>query len=131
MIENYAVITNDVVTSIIVWDGITDFGESGLELVPFQDGCIVGSTYVGGVFTLPPAPEKTHEEMVAESDNQKQALIAQATEIIAPMADAQAGGYIEDADIPVLQAWQKYRYALTKVDTGKAPDILWPATPTT
>lgn len=56
----------------------------------------------------------------------KSALISEATQIIAPLLDAKEGGYIDDADIPVLAAWQKYRYALTKVDPTKP---VWPPKP--
>lgn len=59
----------------------------------------------------------------------KAELIAEATVVIAPLADAKAGGYIDDADIPRLTEWQRYRYALTKVDVSAAPDIEWPIAP--
>lgn len=56
----------------------------------------------------------------------KAELIAEATVVIAPLADAKAGGYIDDADIPRLTEWQRYRYALTKVDVTKPS---WPVAP--
>ena len=52
--------------------------------------------------------------------------MAEATAIITPLQDAKDGGYIDDEDIPVLAAWQKYRYALTKVDLS-IPE--WPQRP--
>lgn len=66
---------------------------------------------------------------VAEAEQQKNALLAEAAAIIAPLADAQAGGYIEDADVPRLAEWQRYRYKLTKVDTSTAPAITLPPKP--
>ncbi|WP_431297353.1 tail fiber assembly protein [Rahnella sp. PAMC 25559] len=30
----------------------------------------------------------------------------------------------------MLQAWQKYRYSITKVDTALAPNISWSVAPT-
>lgn len=63
---------------------------------------------------------------VLENTHQKAALIFEATNFIAPLIDARDGGYIDDADIPVLSAWQKYRYALTKVDPSKP---VWPERP--
>ena len=63
---------------------------------------------------------------VAETTNRKAALIAEATVMIAPLQDAKDGGYIDDEDIPVLTAWQKYRYALTKVDPANPS---WPERP--
>lgn len=63
---------------------------------------------------------------VLDNIRQKGALIFEATNFIAPLIDARDGGYIDDADIPVLSAWQKYRYALTKVDPSKP---VWPESP--
>ncbi|EGG1127658.1 tail fiber assembly protein [Escherichia coli] len=70
-----------------------------------------------------------HAADVAEAEQQKTALLAEATAIIAPLADAQAGGYIDDADVPLLAEWQRYRYKLTKVDTSTAPGITFPPKP--
>lgn len=62
---------------------------------------------------------------VAEADVRKTALITSASAIIAPLADAAAGGYIDEANKSQLAAWQKYRYQLTKVDITAA-EIVWP-----
>ncbi|WP_039029563.1 tail fiber assembly protein [Leclercia adecarboxylata] len=70
-----------------------------------------------------------HAADVAEAERQKTALLAEAAEVIAPLADAQAGGYIDDADVPRLAEWQRYRYKLTKVDTSTAPEINLPPKP--
>lgn len=74
-------------------------------------------------------PPPSREEQIAVAEHQKAALLAEASVIIAPMADAQAGGYIDDADVPRLAEWQRYRYKLTKVDTSTAPDITLPPKP--
>ncbi|WP_407209941.1 tail fiber assembly protein [Citrobacter portucalensis] len=71
-------------------------------------------------------PPPTPEELVAEATDQRKALIAEASNIIAPMRDALDGGYIDEADKPRLVAWQKYRYDLTKVDPAKP---VWPSKP--
>lgn len=70
-----------------------------------------------------------HAADVATAEQQKAALLAEASAIIAPLADAQAGGYIDAADVPRLTAWQKYRYALTKADTSTAPAMVLPVKP--
>lgn len=70
-----------------------------------------------------------HAADVAEAERQKTSLLAEAAEVIAPLADAQAGGYIDDADLPRLAEWQRYRYKLTKVDTSTAPEINLPPKP--
>lgn len=67
-----------------------------------------------------------NEAITVSNTQQKVALILEASNYIAPMVDARDGGYIDDADVAVLAAWQKYRYALTKVDPAKP---VWPARP--
>lgn len=74
-------------------------------------------------------PPPSQEEHVAAAKYHKAALLAEASAVITPLADASAEGYIDDADVPRLTAWQKYRYALTKVDTSTAPNINWPVQP--
>lgn len=78
----------------------------------------------GPVWVDIPAP--TDEELAAQAAARKSALLADADRVIAPMKDALDGGYIDDADKPILIAWQKYRYALTKVDPANPA---WPEKP--
>ncbi|HDL6957985.1 tail fiber assembly protein [Yersinia enterocolitica] len=66
---------------------------------------------------------------IFEADNIKTELITKASSFIAPMKDALEGGYIDEADKLILEEWQKYRYALTKVDFSNAPHIIWPKEP--
>lgn len=70
-----------------------------------------------------------HAADVKAAEKKLAALLAEATAIITPLADAQAGGYIDDGDVPRLTEWQRYRYRLTKVDTSTAPDITLPPRP--
>lgn len=70
-----------------------------------------------------------HAADIAKAEQQKAALLTEATAIIAPLADAQAGGYIDDADVPRLTEWQRYRYKLTKVDTSPALATTFPPKP--
>lgn len=74
-------------------------------------------------------PQLTKDEMVMVEERKKASLISEATSVIEPMSDAQNGGYIEKRDIKRLDLWQRYRYALTNVDTSLAPDIEWPQKP--
>jgi len=73
--------------------------------------------------------EMQHAADVKAAEQQRTALLAEASAVIAPLADAQTGGYIEDADVSRLAEWQRYRYQLTKVDTSTAPDITLPPKP--
>ena len=72
-------------------------------------------------------PPLTHEQITANAMQQKTMLLAEASAVIGPLKDASDGGYIDDADRPILIAWQKYRYDLTKVDPAKP---VWPTKPT-
>ncbi|WP_368870073.1 tail fiber assembly protein [Proteus mirabilis] len=74
-------------------------------------------------------PPLTKDEMVIVEERKKASLISEATSVIDPMSDAKNGGYIEKEDIKRLDLWQRYRYALTKVDTSLTPDIEWPQKP--
>lgn len=71
-------------------------------------------------------PPRTDEELEADAESKKSSLISYATQVIAPLKDALDGGYIEDEDKPKLTSWQKYRYALTRVDTSNP---VWPEKP--
>lgn len=64
---------------------------------------------------------------IAINTAKKTQLLAMASVVIEPLKDALDGGYIDDADKPILTAWQKYRYELTKVDPTNAT---WPSQPT-
>lgn len=65
---------------------------------------------------------------IAAAVSEKSRLYAIASEKIAPLNDALDGGYIDENDKPLLIAWQKYRYDLTKVDTSSLP-VVFPSTP--
>jgi len=59
---NYALISNNVVVNVILWDGASEYiPPDGHQLVALQaDEAEVGSTYENGVFTppvRPPEPE--------------------------------------------------------------------------
>ncbi|HCK0707664.1 TPA: tail fiber assembly protein [Escherichia coli] len=88
------------------------------------EGKILGS--VGGRPAWIDIPPPTAEEQANAVTLKKQALINEANTVIAPLKDALDGEYIDDEDKPRLTAWQKYRYALTKVDPAKPA---WPAKP--
>lgn len=71
-------------------------------------------------------PPPTEKELIATAEVKKNSLISEATVKISPLLDAKEGGYIDEEDLPVLTAWQKYRYAVTKVDVNKP---VWPEKP--
>ncbi len=94
-----------------------------------QDRTVDGLVRIAGNDGMPAwgdIPPRSAEELEADAVSKKASLITYATHTIAPLKDASDGGYIDDADKPKLAAWQKYRYALTKVDPAKP---VWPEMP--
>ncbi|MBQ0269581.1 tail fiber assembly protein [Providencia huaxiensis] len=74
----------------------------------------------------PPIPK---EQLIAEAEQQKQSLLAEANNAIAPLQDAVDLDMATDEEIEKLKAWKKYRVLLNRVDTSTAPDIDWPIKP--
>ncbi|HAJ2666222.1 MULTISPECIES: tail fiber assembly protein [Enterobacteriaceae] len=70
--------------------------------------------------------QKSKEELKTEADAKKQALIAEATRMIAPLQDAVDLGIATDAETGAHNAWRTYRVQLMRVDTEN-PE--WPAKP--
>jgi len=73
----------------------------------------------------PPTPEQTKAAAIAKAT----ALRKEADSVIAPLKDALDGGYIDEKDKPWLMEWQKYRYALTKIDPSTIQADEWPKAP--
>ncbi|HEQ1860103.1 TPA: tail fiber assembly protein [Providencia alcalifaciens] len=74
-------------------------------------------------------PPKSKGQHVAEAEQQKQMLLSEATESIAPLRDAVDLDIATDEEIALLKEWKKYRVLLNRVDTSLAPDIDWPQKP--
>lgn len=97
---------------------------------PVSDGYTVDSPssifdkWENGKWVTDKEAQKADE--TAQVNAQKNSLIAEATMKIAPLLDAKEGGYMDQEDLPILTAWQKYRYALTRVDVNKP---VWPEKP--
>lgn len=89
----------------------------------------IGKVRIAGKDKMPAwadIPPPTQQELIITATAKVQSLISEANGVIAPLKDALDGGYIDDADKPKLIAWQKYRYALTKVDPANP---VWPVKP--
>lgn len=79
------------------------------------------------VLAEPPAPTK--EQLIAEADARKAALITAASETISILKDAVDLGKATKEEEARLLAWREYRVLLMRVDTSLAPDIEWPVVP--
>lgn len=74
-------------------------------------------------------PTATKEQLIAEADTQKVALMNAASAAIEPLKDAVELGMSTDEEEDLLLAWQQYRVLLMRLDTSLAPDIEWPVLP--
>lgn len=131
-VEIYAVVDSEGnVISTSLWDGETEWAPpEGTEAFKTRDsGAGIGWTYKDGIFTPPPAPEVPKEDMVAQAEQQKANLIAEASQTISILQDAVDLDMATDDEKNELTAWKKYRVLLSRIDTSKAPNIAWPEIP--
>lgn len=147
---NYAVIDDDFVKNIVVWDGEGDVF-SNQETVEITEGILanIGDAFVSGVFIIKPrdgyeydfdknssqwvmtdeSKSKKASDQVSEAKSQKSELLSSAMERINLWQTEQSMGIISDADKASLTQWVIYIKALQGVDTLTAPDINWPTSP--
>nr|ELR5228490.1 tail fiber assembly protein [Providencia rettgeri] len=74
-------------------------------------------------------PPVSKEQLIAEAEQQKQLLLAEANNAIAPLQDAVDLGMATDDEKALLTTWKRYRVLLNRVDTSTAPDVEWPEKP--
>lgn len=74
-------------------------------------------------------PPISKEQLIVEAEQQKQALLSEANNAIAPLQDAVDLDMATDEEKAQVTAWKKYRVLLNRVDTSTAPDIDWPEKP--
>lgn len=82
----------------------------------YQDGQVIKRIY-------------TREELVSQAEAEKVRLLAEATTPMAPLQDAVDIDRATEAETALLLEWKKYRVALNRIDTSKAPVIDWPIPP--
>lgn len=71
----------------------------------------------------------THENLVATAREKRNSLMAEASEVIAPLQDAVDLEIATDQEIALLKAWKTYRVMLNRIDPETAPNIVWPTPP--
>lgn len=86
----------------------------------------VNYNYSDGVFSAP-TTEAENALLIASSRLAAEMDVANRT--IAPLQDAVDISIATDAEIARLAEWKRYRVALSRIDTSKAPDIEWPVMP--
>lgn len=81
-----------------------------------------------GTVTKHPFPPPTPEQIIAINQSQQSALIAQASQSMAPILVSLQLGDATDDETAVARAWQAYYRALTQVDVTVI-DPAWPTLP--
>jgi len=74
-------------------------------------------------------PQPTPEQMRSQAAYRKQSEMAEAEDVIAPLERAVKRDMATDEEKAQLDAWERYSVLLSRVDTDKAPDIVWPDKP--
>lgn len=148
--SNYAIITDGIVSNIVVWDGEGDIF-SNQETVKIIEGMSVniGDAYISGVFITKPRDgydydfdakssqwimteesQKIKEaNQINSAKSQKATLLSLAMDKISLWQTEQSLGIISDTDKESLLKWISYIKELNAVDTSTAPNITWPTSP--
>lgn len=83
----------------------------------------VNYQYNDGMFTAP-VTDAENAELIARS--RLAAEMDEANRTIVPLQDAVDIGIATNEEITRLAEWKRYRVALSRIDTSKAPNIKWP-----
>lgn len=132
MSKTYAVIENNTVVNVVLWDGESEWSPDNGVAIPAADGVGIGWSYANSTFTAPdiPEPVKSHDELVAEAEAEKRARIDAATSrIVVWQTKLLMGLKLTDGESASLNAWMDYIDAVTAIDTSTAPDISFPELP--
>lgn len=131
MSDIYAVVVDGVVVNMALWDGVNEWGSEEGVVLPAGEYVGIGWLYDGTEFIAPPVPEKSHQELVASAEEQKQSLINDANAYIngKQWPGKAAIGRLKTDELAQYNLWLDYLDALDAIDTSTVPDIDWPDTP--
>ncbi|HCD5428676.1 TPA: tail fiber assembly protein, partial [Enterobacter bugandensis] len=71
----------------------------------------------------------TREELIQQAETRRGELLAEASDVIAPLQDAFELGIATNEEAATLLLWKRYRVTLNRLDFSTAPDIDWPERP--
>ncbi|EFI5475443.1 phage tail protein [Escherichia coli] len=131
---SYAVIENGMVVNVTAWNGEAEFtvpdNQQLIDISDISEQPGIGWAYSDGVFTAPPTPERSHDELVADAEQKKQSLIdAAMVNISVIQLKLQAGRKLTQEETTRLNVVLDYIDAVTATDTSTAPDVIWPEVP--
>ncbi|QFH73098.1 hypothetical protein FR762_25420 (plasmid) [Enterobacter sp. E76] len=138
MSKTFAVIENETVVNVIIWDGMSSMAcggnQSYIQIAQSGVGSSaplpgVGWSYKNGKFTQPPAPEPSPDEMAARNIASAHVAYESATKTINALTeqieDNDYTGTTEDTIRAELAAWITYRVSLrTYIRVGDGSQIL-------
>lgn len=127
--NRYALIKNDVVVNIIVWDGVGDMFTDFMVVNIDNELTGIGWTFDRGSFLPPPEPELTPQEHLVEAERYREGLLRYANDVISDWRTELSLGIISDEDKQKLILWMQYIKDVLAVDTATAPAIDWPKQP--
>lgn len=78
---------------------------------------------------LPPPVPPAREELIQQTDAQKQSLMAEAGEKISVLQDAVDLEMTTPGEESALKEWKIYRVLLSRVDTSLGAGVVWPTPP--
>ncbi|WP_241168450.1 tail fiber assembly protein [Escherichia coli] len=136
MSMTFAVIENNIVVNIIVWDGISAYevgGDQTLIPLPTSGGGPapgIGWSYINGKFIAPPRPQKSQAELIQAAEIERQRLLKYANDVMFDWRTELMLGEISDANREKLSTWQAYKNEVKAVDVTTAPEnVNWPVPP--
>ncbi|BBG58878.1 tail fiber assembly protein [Providencia rustigianii] len=74
-------------------------------------------------------PPPSKEQLIAEAEYQKQALLNEATVAISPLQDAIDLNIATKKEMTSLKAWREYRIFLNRINASNTLSIIWPQKP--
>lgn len=135
--NNYALVQNNIVINIVVWDGVDDidFGD-GVIAVEYENQSLVsiGYSYENGAFIPPPPTDDDasfiKEQVIKNNISIKNNLIATATSVITVwQTKLLVGRKIDASDSQLLNSWLDFIDTINKIDANTESVINWPVIP--
>jgi hypothetical protein len=71
----------------------------------------------------------TQERLIQQAETRRGELLAEASDVIAPLQDVSDLGIAADEEAAMLLLWKRYRVMLNRLDLSMSPEIEWPERP--
>ncbi|MGQ4693133.1 tail fiber assembly protein [Enterobacter asburiae] len=71
----------------------------------------------------------TQERLIQQAETRRGELLAEASDVIAPLQDVSDLGIAADEETAMLLLWKRYRVMLNRLDLSMSPEIEWPERP--